>query len=181
MAGYVKQKVENTKLQNLKKALLMGVIYPKNLMMLQIGIILMVVPKQDLMEKYTIMKISLMQHLVMIVVILIQEPRTGGVLGIAFGGGVENVIGVKTAPTFFTNLTIGLGAAFGILAFLLSMMSGARTGSTSVVAREAGKGTVYKVLQELQRQAPPQPGQGGAVAPATPVKPPAGGAPAQGK
>ena len=119
--------------------------------------------------------------LVMIVVILIQEPRTGGGLGIAFGGGVENVIGVKTAPTFFTNLTIGLGAAFGILAFLLSMMSGARTGSTSVVAREAGKGTVYKVLQELQRQSPPQPGQGGAVAPATPVKPPAGGAPAQGK
>ncbi len=117
----------------------------------------------------------------MIAVVLIQEPRTGGGLGIAFGGGVENVIGVKTAPTFFTNLTIGLGVAFGLLAFLLSMMSGASTGTTSVVAKEAGKGTVYKVLQEIQRQAPPQTGQGGAVAPATPVQPPAGGSPGQGK
>ncbi len=119
--------------------------------------------------------------LVMIVVVLVQEPRTGGGLGIAFGGGVENVIGVKTAPTFFTNLTIGLGAAFGLLAFLLSLMSGARTGTNSVVAKEAGKGTVYKVLQEIQRQAPPQAGQGGAVAPATPVKPPAGGPSEPGK
>ncbi len=113
--------------------------------------------------------------LVMIVVVLIQEPRTGGGLGIAFGGGVENVIGVKTAPTFFTNLTIGLGVAFGVMAFILSMMSGAGTASTSVVAREAGKGTVYKVLQELQRQAPPA--QGGAVAPAKPTQP----TPQQGK
>jgi len=119
--------------------------------------------------------------LVMIVVILLQEPRTGGGLGIAFGGGVENVIGVKTAPTFFTNLTIGLGAAFGILAFILSMMSGARTATTSVVAKEAGKGTVYKVLQEIQRQAPPQAPQGGAVAPATPVQPSPAPAPQQGK
>ncbi|NPB03823.1 MAG: preprotein translocase subunit SecG [Thermotogae bacterium] len=104
--------------------------------------------------------------LVMIAVVLIQEPRTGGGLGIAFGGGVENVIGVKTAPTFFTNLTIGLGAAFGILAFLLSLMSGARTGSSSVVVREAGKGTVYKVLEEIQ-----SPAGKPAQAPVTPVQP----------
>jgi len=94
-------------------------------------------------------------------------------LGIAFGGGVENVIGVKTAPTFFTNLTIGLGVAFGLLAFILSLMSGARAGSASVVVREAGKGTVYKVLQEMQRQAPVQ------GAPTTPAQPQQGqGAPA---
>lgn len=95
--------------------------------------------------------------LVLIGVVLIQEPRTSGGLGIAFGGGVENVLGVKSAPTFFTNLTIGLGAAFGILAFILSLMSGTPRVS-SVVEREAGKGTIFKVLQEVQGgQQPPQP------------------------
>ncbi len=94
--------------------------------------------------------------LVLIAVILIQEPRTSGGLGIAFGGGVENVLGVKSAPTFFTNLTIGLGVAFGLLAFILSLMSGTARVS-SVVEREAGKGTIYKVLQEVQGGGQPTP------------------------
>ena len=79
--------------------------------------------------------------------ILVQEPRSSG-LGI-FGGGVENILGVRSAPTFFTNLTIGLGAAFGIFALILSLLSGSGT-STSVIVREAGKGTIEKILQELQ-------------------------------
>ncbi len=95
--------------------------------------------------------------IVMIGVILIQEPRTSGGLGIAFGGGVENVLGVKSAPTFFTNFTIGLGVTFGVLAFILSMMAGVGR-AVPVVQKEAGKGTIYKVLQELQQtQQPPQP------------------------
>ncbi len=90
-------------------------------------------------------------------IILMQEPRTSGGLGIAFGGGVENILGVKSAPTVFTKITVGMGVAFGLLAFLLSMMSG--SGRTSVVIKEAGKGTVYKLLQEIQtsEQTPQQP------------------------
>jgi protein translocase, SecG subunit len=85
--------------------------------------------------------------LILIAVILIQEPRSSG-LGI-FGGGVENIIGVRSAPTFFTNLTVGLGVAFGLFALILSLLSGGGR-VTSVVEREAGKGTIYKLLQEVQ-------------------------------
>jgi protein translocase SecG subunit len=85
--------------------------------------------------------------LILIAVILIQEPRASG-LGI-FGGGVENIIGVRSAPTFFTNLTVGLGVAFGLFALILSLLSGGGR-ATSVVEREAGKGTIYKLLQEVQ-------------------------------
>jgi len=85
--------------------------------------------------------------LILIAVILIQEPRSSG-LGI-FGGGVENIIGVRSAPTFFTNLTVGLGVAFGLFALILSLLSwGGR--ATSVVEREAGKGTIDKLFQELR-------------------------------
>ena len=85
--------------------------------------------------------------LLLIAVILIQEPRSSG-LGI-FGGGVENIIGVKSAPTFFTKLTVGLGVAFGTFALILSLLSGGGR-VTSVVEREASKGTIYKLLQEVQ-------------------------------
>ncbi len=95
--------------------------------------------------------------LVMVVVVLLQEPRSGGGLGIALGGGVENMIGVKTAPTFFTNLTVGLGAAFGLLALVLSLLSGAGTSGKTAVERAVGKGAITDILREIQMQTPTQP------------------------
>ena len=76
---------------------------------------------------------------VMTLVILVQEPREGGLSAGIGGGGVQMVLGVREAPTLFTRLTIGLGVAYAVLSLLLSTM-------------HPSSAVQSVVLQELQRQ-----------------------------
>lgn len=60
--------------------------------------------------------------IILLAVILVQQPRGRG-LGAFFGGGAQDLLGVRGAPTFFQKLTWGLAAFIGILAILIAIVS----------------------------------------------------------
>ncbi|MEO0270721.1 MAG: preprotein translocase subunit SecG [candidate division WOR-3 bacterium] len=60
--------------------------------------------------------------IILIAVILVQQPRGRG-LGAFFGGGAQDLLGVRGAPTFFQKLTWGLAAFIGLLAILIAIVS----------------------------------------------------------
>jgi len=64
--------------------------------------------------------IYLITVVLMVIVILLQEPKEGGLSTGIGGAGVENILGVRGAPTFFTKLTAALGAIFLTLSLLPS-------------------------------------------------------------
>jgi len=86
----------------------------------------------------------------LILIIIIQEPRTAG-LG-SFLGGAETVFGARGTVTFFTKLTAGLGALFMILSFILSMMNRPAM-SSSAIEEAIKKGNIMKQLP-VQPQKP---------------------------
>jgi preprotein translocase subunit SecG len=85
----------------------------------------------------------------MIFVILIQQPRSAG-LG-SFLGGTETVFGAKGTVTFFTKLTAGVGAAFMILSFILSMLNRPATYG-SAIEEAIKKGNIMKQLPVQPQQ-----------------------------
>jgi len=98
--------------------------------------------------------------LLMIGVILLQEPKGGG-LSSALGGsgGMENILGVRGAPTFFVKLTAALGTIFIILSLLLSMMHAPTIKTKSAIEKEIKKGL----------NLPPVPGEGTPTQPTQPA------------
>ncbi len=92
--------------------------------------------------------------LLLIAVVLIQQPRGGGLGAIGGLGGIENVLGVRGAPTFFTKLTAILGTLFFVLSLTLSAIhSPTSTGSALEKAQKSGTLNLPPVA--------PQQGQGG--------------------
>ncbi len=96
--------------------------------------------------------------LIMIGVVLIQEPKSGG-LSATFGGSAQAVFGAKGAPTFFTRATWVLGGLYLLLSLVLSLMSAPTGGLT--IEREVRKGELYKHLAPLIQQEPQGQQQGG--------------------
>ncbi len=102
--------------------------------------------------------------LLMIGVILLQEPKGGG-LSSALGGtgGMENILGVRGAPSFFVKLTAILGTIFVILSLVLSMMHAPTVQAKSAIEKEIKKGLNLPPLPGGGEQAPgqgaPQPTQ----------------------
>src|SRR5947209_6092904 len=87
----------------------------------------------------------------MMLVILMQRPKSEG-LGAAFGGGVtENIFGAQTTNVL-TKVTGWLAAMFFLLTFFLSILYAHKASTQSNLSRELSKG---------QTPAP--------VAPATPI------------
>jgi preprotein translocase subunit SecG len=80
--------------------------------------------------------------LLMIAVILVQQPKGGGLSGALGGGGVENILGVRGAPTFFTKLTAIFGALFIVLSLVLSLLHGPSARTRSVVEEELQRGMI---------------------------------------
>lgn len=109
-----------------------------------------------------LLALFLLLVVILVGVILIQEPKSGGLsMGIG-GGGVETFLGARGAPTFFTKATVVLGALYMLLSLALSLMAGSVQGTTSVVEREVKQGTLadkYRLLFQEQGQQ----GQGGPV------------------
>lgn len=76
--------------------------------------------------------------LLMILVILMQRPKSEG-LGAAFGGGVtENIFGAQTT-TVLTKLTGWLAGIFFALTFILSILYAHRSTGESAISRELKK------------------------------------------
>ncbi len=94
--------------------------------------------------------------ILMALVILIQEPKHGGLGGVFGGGGMENILGAREAPSFFVKLTAGFGAVFMILSLFLSYINQPQGGAKSAYQRALER--AMKQQQATQQQpAPVQP------------------------
>jgi len=77
--------------------------------------------------------------LLMMLVILMQRPKSEG-LGAAFGGGVtENIFGAQTTNVL-TKVTGWLAAIFFLLTFVLSILYARQANTPSNLSRELSKG-----------------------------------------
>jgi preprotein translocase subunit SecG len=112
--------------------------------------------------------------LLMMLVILMQRPKSEG-LGAAFGGGVtENIFGAQTTNVL-TKVTGWLAAIFFLLTFILSILYAHKGTPTSNLSREVTKGATPVPVAS----ATPVPGISVSPAPASSAAPsgtPAGSA-----
>ncbi|MGB7055825.1 MAG: preprotein translocase subunit SecG [bacterium] len=94
-----------------------------------------------------VMFIHVLVCIVLIIVVLVQQTKGGG-MGSVFGGGggTDTLFGGKGATPFFARLTTGLAVAFFVTSLTLVLLS----------RRPAPTSAVEKGLQEM----PVQPGPG---------------------
>jgi len=97
--------------------------------------------------------------IIMIMIILVQQPKEGG-LSPMFGGGMENILGVRGAPTFFTKLTAALGTLYIILSLVLSAINSPRRVKRAQVPVETQK-QVEQTQPQEQQTIPQIPEEGG--------------------
>lgn len=111
---------------------------------------------------------------IMMLVILMQRPKSEG-LGAAFGGGMtENLFGAQTTNVL-TKVTGWLAAIFFLLTFILSILYARKGNTGSSLGRELTKGATPAPVAS----ATPVPGASASVAPtgsATPTASPGGSA-----
>jgi preprotein translocase subunit SecG len=130
----------------------------------------------------------------LILVILLQSGKGGGLAGGAFGGTAQTVFGGRGATDVLTRATMILGGAFFVTSLALALLSsGTRAPSRSLIQQEAQRAIPTAPQQggaPGQQGAPgtqqaPAPGSQQAPAPGSqqapaPGAPPAGQAPAGG-
>ena len=105
----------------------------------------------------------------LILTILLQSGKGGGLAGGAFGGTAQTVFGGRGATDFLTKATMVLGGAFFLTSLVLALMS------------SGTRGPARSLLQEEARRAiPTAPQQGGAPAPGGVVPAQRGATPAPG-
>lgn len=93
---------------------------------------------------------------VLILTILIQEPRESGMSPAL--GGMQQILGVRGIPTFFTRLTWGLGAVFMVLSLVLATVNPSRS---LVKERKIEKKAPVGESKPVEPQQEPEfPGQG---------------------
>jgi preprotein translocase subunit SecG len=104
--------------------------------------------------------------LLMMLVILMQRPKSEG-LGAAFGGGVtENIFGAQTTNVL-TKVTGWLAAIFFLLTFVLSILYARKANTPSNLSRELTKGQTPVPVAS----ATPVPGTSVSPAPASSASP----------
>ena len=128
--------------------------------------------------------------LALILVVLLQSSKGGGLAGgSAFGGGADaTVFGGRGAATFLSKATTTFGAAFMITSLALTLMSANRNAAPrSVITEQAGQvnplgGAPTQTLPPLPSPMPGEPGAtaGSTDAPLPPQTAPAPGTPAPG-
>jgi preprotein translocase subunit SecG len=132
-----------------------------------------------------ILGIHVVVCLALILVVLLQSSKGGGLAGgSAFGGGAEaTVFGGRGAATFLSKATTTFGAAFMITSLTLTLLSASRNvAPRSVITEQA---TQNPLGGAPTQSAPPVPGQPatlplpneGAASPEGVTPPPAGDAP----
>ena len=86
----------------------------------------------------TLLAVWMIVALLMILVILMQRPKSEG-LGAAFGGGVtENIFGAQTTNVL-VKFTGYLAATFFVLTFILSILYARRASGNSALRQELMK------------------------------------------
>jgi preprotein translocase subunit SecG len=122
----------------------------------------------------------------LIIVVLLQSGKGGGLAGGAFGGTAQTVFGGRGATDFMTRATMVLGVAFFATSLVLALLSsGTGPASRSLIQEEArrapaaapqapggapGQAPVQSPTQASPSQAPSQPPPS-----TTPATKPAGG------
>ena len=96
----------------------------------------------------------------LIVVVLLQSGKGGGLAGGAFGGTAQTVFGGRGATDFMTRATMVLGAAFFVTSLVLALMSSG-TGNQRSLLQDAAR----KAASTAPAQIPAQPGGQPAPAP----------------
>lgn len=93
---------------------------------------------------------------VLILIILLQEPRESGMSPAL--GGMQQILGVRGVPTFFTRLTWGLGAVFMVLSLILATINPSRG---LIRERKIEKEAPVEKSKPVEPQQEPEiPGQG---------------------
>jgi len=111
--------------------------------------------------------IYVLVSLLMILIILMQRPKSEG-LGAAFGGGVtENIFGAQTTNVL-TKITGWLAGIFFFLTFALSVLYAHRTGATSGLRQELMKSSTGAPAPAASAPAGPAVGAPGTVTNLTP-------------
>ncbi|MGB9823923.1 MAG: preprotein translocase subunit SecG [Candidatus Hydrothermia bacterium] len=94
--------------------------------------------------------------LILIGVVLLQEPREGGMSPAL--GGMQQLLGVRGVPTFFTRLTWGLGALFIILSLVLATIN--NPARVSMRGQKQKAEPVQETQQQENKEIPQLPGEG---------------------
>jgi len=104
----------------------------------------------------------------LIVVVLLQSGKGGGLAGGAFGGTAQTVFGGRGATDFMTRATMVLGGAFFLTSLVLALMSSGTANQRSLLQEAARKSAAT-----APPQIPAQPGtQPAPVAPRAPAPTP---------
>jgi len=123
----------------------------------------------------------------LVMVILLQSGKGGGLAGGAFGGTAQTVFGGRGATDFLTRATMVLGAAFFVTSIVLALMSSGMRGPTRSLLQEEAKRALPTAPQQgpgsgapAQTPAAPapsgtQPPAGGQTPAPAPATPPSGG------
>ena len=110
----------------------------------------------------------------LVLVILLQSGKGGGLAGGAFGGTAQTVFGGRGATDFLTRATMVLGGAFFVTSIVLALMSsGVRGPARSLLQEEAKRALPAAPQQGQGTGAPAQPAPSSPAPPGT--QPPAGG------
>jgi preprotein translocase subunit SecG len=121
----------------------------------------------------TLLAVWMIVALLMILVILMQRPKSEG-LGAAFGGGVtENIFGAQTTNVL-VKFTGYLAATFFVLTFILSILYARRASGNSALRQELMKTQAAPTASVVPGTAQPSP------APATSGSPNSAATPAAG-
>jgi preprotein translocase subunit SecG len=115
----------------------------------------------------------------LVIVVLLQSGKGGGLAGGAFGGTAQTVFGGRGATDFMTRATMVLGGAFFITSLVLALMSsGVGSSARSLIQEDARRApaTVPQAPGSVPGQSQ---GQGSTTQPTNPQQtPPAGTKPA---
>lgn len=81
--------------------------------------------------------IHIFVSLFLVIVILMQSSKGGGLAGAFGGAGTSAVFGGRGAASFLQKLTTGLVVAFMVIAILIGFTSGSGDDGTSIIQEEA--------------------------------------------
>jgi preprotein translocase subunit SecG len=114
----------------------------------------------------------------LVVVVLLQSGKGGGLAGGAFGGTAQTVFGGRGATDFMTRATMVLGGAFFLTSLVLALLSsGTGRSARSLIQEEARRAPA--AAPEVPGAPGTSPAQGGPLQPGAPQQaPPAGAQPA---
>ena len=124
----------------------------------------------------TLLAVWMIVALLMILVILMQRPKSEG-LGAAFGGGVtENIFGAQTTNVL-VKFTGYLAATFFILTFILSILYARRATGNSALRQELMKTQAAPTASVVPGTAQPSPAAPAASGSANPASTPTASGP----